>query len=41
MRTGPQLDARSRAMHGLVVTKIRANPALFDHVKTTLARWRL
>lgn len=41
MRTGSQLDARSRAMHALVASKIRANPALFERVKTTLARWRL
>jgi hypothetical protein len=41
MRTYQQLDARSRAMHALVMAKIRANPMLFEHVKTTLARWRV
>ena len=40
MRTHQQIDTRSRAMHALVAAKIRANPALFDHVKVTLARWR-
>ena len=41
MRTHQQIDARSRAMHALVAAKIRANPALFEHVKATLARWRV
>jgi hypothetical protein len=41
MRTYEQLNARSRAMHVLVAAKIRANPMLFEHVKTTLARWRV
>ncbi len=27
-------------MHALVAAKIRANPAFFNHVKITLARWR-
>jgi hypothetical protein len=34
------LDARSLAYHRLVATKLRANPALLERAKETLARWR-
>jgi hypothetical protein len=34
------LDQRSLHLHRLVAGKIRQNPALFEHVKTTLARWQ-
>lgn len=40
MPTHQELDERSRAMHCLVVEKIRHNPALFDQAKATLERWR-
>lgn len=40
MRTHPQLDARSLAMHRLVADRIRRDPALLAHVRQTLARWR-
>ena len=35
-----RLDARSLAMHCLVARKFLANPALIDHARNTLARWR-
>jgi hypothetical protein len=38
--THPQIDKRTRAMHGLIVAKIRRDPALFDRVLATLTRWR-
>lgn len=34
------LDARSLAYHRAVAAKLRANPALLDRSKETLARWR-
>lgn len=40
MRTHQDIDLRSLALHRLVADKIRRNPALFDTVKQTLARWR-
>jgi hypothetical protein len=40
VRTHQEIDQRALAMHRLVVEKIRQNPALFDHAKRTLARWR-
>lgn len=40
MRTHSDLDQRSLAMHRLVVAKIRRDPALFEHARQTLARWR-
>lgn len=41
MRTHQEIDERSLALHRLVAEKIRRNPALFDRVKATLARWRM
>jgi hypothetical protein len=35
------LDARSLAMHKLVVEKIRRNPELIQHVAGNLARWKI
>ena len=40
MPTHQQIDQRTLAMHGLVVAKIRRDPALFERVLATLARWR-
>ena len=40
MRTHPQLDARSLAMHRLVAEKIRRDPALLGRARETLGRWR-
>jgi len=34
------LDQRSLALHQLIAEKIRKDPALFENVKRTLARWR-
>jgi hypothetical protein len=34
------LDARSLAMHRLVVDKLRRDPLLLERAKATLARWR-
>ena len=36
----PELNKRSLALHRLVADKIRNDPALFDKIKATLARWR-
>ena len=41
MTTHAQIDERSLAMHRLVADKIRAEPALFERAKQTLARWRV
>lgn len=38
--THREIDQRTLAMHGLVVAKIRRDPALFGRVLATLARWR-
>lgn len=40
MRDHPLIDQRSLAMHQCVAQKIRQDPALFDKVCGTLARWR-
>ena len=40
MRTHPELDERSRALHALVAEKIRQDPARLDHARAVLARWR-
>lgn len=40
IRTHQQLDARSLALHRLIVDKIRRNPVLFERVGQTLERWR-
>lgn len=37
----PELDRRSLDLHRLAVEKIRRDPALFEKVKATLARWRV
>lgn len=39
MRTPHWLDQRSLALHRLIAEKIRQEPALFERVKATLARW--
>jgi len=41
MRTHQEIDKRSLALHRLVADKIRRDPALFDRVRGTLARWRV
>lgn len=38
--THQHIDQRTRAMHSLIVAKIRHDPALFVQVLATLARWR-
>jgi hypothetical protein len=40
MKTHLELDARSLALHQLVVAKIRRDPKLFEYVLGTLERWR-
>lgn len=40
MPTHQELDERSLALHRLIAEKIRRDPALFDRVLQTLARWR-
>lgn len=40
MRTHQEIDARSLAMHRLVVEKIRRDPALLARAESTLSRWR-
>lgn len=40
MRTHQQIDARSLALHQLIATRLRSEPALFEHCKRTLARWQ-
>lgn len=40
MRSINEIEARSLAMHRLIVDKIRKDPALFQKVRATLARWR-
>lgn len=40
MRTHQEVDARSLALPRLVAEKIRRNPDLLQHVKTTLTRWQ-
>lgn len=41
MPSHEHLDERSLAMHRLVAEKLRREPALFDRVRQTLARWRV
>ena len=41
MRTHQEIDARSLALHRLIAEEIRRDPARFEMVKTTLARWRV
>lgn len=40
MKTHQDIDERSLAMHRLIAEKLRHEPALFEQVKVTLARWR-
>ena len=40
MRTHPEIDARSLALHCLIAQKIRNNPALLEQAKHTLMAWR-
>jgi hypothetical protein len=40
MRSHREIDARSLAMHRLIVEKVRREPALLEAAKATLARWR-
>lgn len=40
MRFHQDVDQRSLALHRLVADKIRRDPALFNKVRQTLARWR-
>lgn len=40
MMSHQEIDARSLALHRLIVEKVRHDPALFDKAKATLARWR-
>lgn len=40
MRTQSMNDARSLALHRLVVEKIQSDPLLFGQVKATLSKWR-
>jgi hypothetical protein len=40
MKTHQDIEARSLALHRLVADKIRRDPALFERVCATLARWR-
>jgi hypothetical protein len=40
MRIHQDIDARSLAMHRLVVAKLRQDPPRLDQVRATLARWR-
>jgi hypothetical protein len=40
MRTHPEIDLRSLALHRLVAEKIRRDTALLDRAQATLARWR-
>lgn len=40
MRTHPELDARSLALHRLVADKLRQDPARLAEVRSTLTRWR-
>lgn len=40
MRTHQAIDRRSLDLHRLVAEKIRADPALADAARATLARWR-
>lgn len=40
LRTPQWLDARSLAMHRLLVEKVRREPALFDKLGQNLARWK-
>lgn len=38
--THPLIDARSRALHRLVVEKIRQDPARLEQARAVLAHWR-
>ena len=40
MLSHQEIDQRSLALHRLLTEKIRQDPALFENVKRTLARWR-
>ena len=40
MKTHQQIDARSLALHQLIATRLRSEPALFENCKRTLTRWR-
>jgi hypothetical protein len=40
MRTHQEIDQRSLALHRLVATKIRSDPALLDKAGEILRRWR-
>jgi hypothetical protein len=40
MRTHQEIDQRSLALHQLVATKVRGNPALMDKAREILQRWR-
>lgn len=40
MRTQSMIDARSLALHLLVVKKLRNDPSLFGQVCATLSKWR-
>lgn len=40
MTTHQEIDQRSMALHRLIAEKIRQDPALFENMKRTLARWR-
>lgn len=40
MRTHQEIDARSLELHRLVAAKVRRDPALLEHVRRTLRRWR-
>lgn len=40
MSTHTQLDERTRALHRLAAARVRANPALFEHVRANLTRWQ-
>jgi hypothetical protein len=39
MRTHQQIEARSLAMHRAIAERVRADPALLERVRATLARW--